>query len=139
MPDTTRLSAAAGSAAADAVTALLNGGFLDILDGTQPADADTAITTQVRLATLTFASPAFAPASGGIAVSNSLGSETNAPATGTATWFRTYKADHTTVVFDGSVGTAPPSNLVLTTTAILAGGGVSSGPLTYTQQRAPCP
>jgi len=127
-----KITTAAASAAADAVCALCNSGDFAIYDGSQPATANTAITTQVKLAGLTFAATAFGAASAGVATANAIGSDASADATGTATWFRAYKSDHTTAVFDGSVGPAT-ANLVLGSTAIVSGGVVSVTALTYTQ------
>jgi hypothetical protein len=121
------LDDAGANAAANAVTALCNSGFIDIMSGTQPA-ANGAATTV--LATVTFGATAFGSASGGVATANAIGSGT-AGATGTATWFRAYKSDHTTPVFDGSVGTAT-SNLNLNSTAISSGATVSVTSLSFT-------
>src|SRR4051812_10544117 len=112
-----KLSSAAASAAADAVLALLNNGFLDIYDGAQPATADTAVTTQTKLARLTFGAAAFAAAVNGVANANAIGSDSSADATGTASWFRALKSDGTSVVYDGSVGTSG-ANLNMNSVAI---------------------
>lgn len=118
--------------AIDAVTARLNSGYLRIYDGSQPADADTAITSQVLLAELRFNATAFAAASGGSASANSITSDTSANNTGTAAWYRALESDGTTVVMDGSVGTAT-SNLVLNTTSITTGGLVSCSSFVISQ------
>jgi hypothetical protein len=83
-PKLTNLGA---NSAADAVTALANSGFIKVYDGAQPATADTAITTQVLLATLTFGATAFGSAVAGVATANSITSDSAADATGTAAWF----------------------------------------------------
>ncbi len=130
-----KLSTQAANAAADAACALCNSGFFDIYDSTgtgQPATANTAITTQVKLAGLTFGATAFGAASAGVATANAIGSDASADATGTATWFRAWKSDHTTPVFDGSVGTSG-ANLNLLTTSIVATGVISISSFTYTQ------
>lgn len=49
MAKNTQLSNLAVNTEADALGALLNSGLLRIYDGTQPATADTAITTQVEI------------------------------------------------------------------------------------------
>lgn len=90
----------------DTLTAELNGGFIDIYDGAQPAGVSTAITTQVKLASLPLNATAFAAASGGVATANAITNDSDADATGTATWFRAYKSDHTTAIIDGTVGTS---------------------------------
>lgn len=92
--------------AGDAMAALLNSGKLNIYNGSQPATADTAVSTQTLLAQLTFGSTAFGASSGGIATANSITGDTDADATGTASWFRLFKSDGTTAVLDGSVGTS---------------------------------
>jgi hypothetical protein len=129
-----KLSNAAASAGADAILALLNNGFLDIYDGTQPSTADTAVSTQTKLARLTFGATAFATASNGAASANAITSDSSADATGTASWFRALKSDGTTVVYDGSVGTSG-CNLNLNSTAIQASAAVSVSSLSFTQSK----
>lgn len=124
----------AASAAADAVCALLNSGYLRIYDGTQPTNANTAVSTQTLLAELRFNATAFGAASNGVATANSITSDTAADATGTATWFRALKSDGTTVVFDGSVGTAS-ADMILNSVAISAGAAVSVSSFTYTENK----
>lgn len=106
MPLTPRLSNATVTAKIDAMTALLNGGFLDIYSGTQPATADTAITTQVRLASLALGTPAFGAGVNGVATANPIAADTDIAATATASWYRLWKSDHVSPVADGSVGLA---------------------------------
>ena len=109
----------------------LDGGFLDIYDGTQPVDADTPINAQVKLARLTFGTPAFDPAANGSASAKSIASDISADATGTATWFRCLKTNGTSV-FDGSVGTSG-ANLNLNSVIISAGALVSCSSFVVTQ------
>lgn len=130
-----KLSNAAANAAADAVCALANTGYLRIYDGTQAADADTAVSTQTLLAELRFGSTAFGAASGGIATANAISSDTSANATGTATWFRVLKSDGSTSLWDGSVGTSS-SNLVFSTTSFVANAQIDVSSFTYTQQKS---
>jgi hypothetical protein len=119
-------------ASVNAIAALVNSGFLKIYSGSQPTDANTAITSQTLLSTLTFGSTAFATATASgsagskvvTATANAIGSDTNAAATGTASWFRAYKSDNTTGAFDGSVGTSG-ADLNLNTTSIVSGATVS--------------
>ena len=124
------LSDAAANAAANAVTALCNGGTIQIRSGTQPANANAAATGTL-LVTLTFSATAFAAAAAGVASANAIGAA-NAVATGTATWFRALKSDGTTAVFDGSVGTSA-ADLVLSSVSLTSGGNVAVSSLTYTQ------
>lgn len=132
---TPKRSNVAVSAAADAVTALLDGGTLRIYDGTQPATANTAVSTQTLLAELTFGSPAFGSASNGVSTANAITADSSANAAGTATWFRALKADGTTPVFDGSVGTSD-ANLVLSSVSLSTGIAVSVTSLTYTETKS---
>ncbi len=127
-------SNAAVNAAADAVCDLLDNGYLRIYDGTQPTTADTAITTQTKLAELRFNATAFPAASAGVATANAITADTSADATGTASWFRALKSDGTTVVFDGSVGTSS-ADLVLNSVAISSGAQVSVTSFTYTENK----
>jgi hypothetical protein len=126
-----KLSETTVNAEADAHSALLNTGYLRIYDGTQPANADTAITSQTLLATLRFGSTAFGSSSGGIATANSITPDSSAAATGTATWYRTFKSDASTTVSDGSVSTSG-ANLNLNSTSIVAGSVVSVSAFVYT-------
>lgn len=124
----------AASTAADAMAALANGGFFDIYDGAQPATADTAVTTQNKLASLAFGNPAFAAAVNGVATANAITSAINALLTGTATWFRVYKSDHVTAVWDGSVGTAA-ADAIINSTAIQQNARVDCTALTLTENK----
>ncbi len=127
-----KLSDAAANAAADTVCALLNTGYLRIYDGTQAANANTALGVQQLLAELRFNSTAFGSAVAGVATANALTPDSSANNTGTASWFRALKSDGTTVVFDGSVGTSG-ANLNLNSVAISSGAAVSVSSFTYTQ------
>jgi hypothetical protein len=118
---------------------LPNSGKLELYTGTQPTDANTAIGAQVLLVTLTlnataFGTPVASGSAGSKVVTATAGSITSgtAVATGTATWFRCFKSDGTTVLFDGSVGTSG-CDLNLNTTAIVSGGTVAATALTITQ------
>lgn len=124
------LSDAGANAAINAITALLNSGSVKIYNGTQPTDANTAITNQVLLVSCSFGATAFAPAAGGVATANAITSGT-AVASGTGTWFRCYESNGTTGVYDGSVGTSG-CDLNITSTTISSGGtvGISSFVLT---------
>jgi sulfur carrier protein ThiS len=134
MANNPKLSNAEASAAADAVGTNANSGFLRIYNGTQPATADTAITTQTLLAELTLNADAFAAASNGVATANAITADSSANATGTATWFRVVRSNGTSVMFDGSVGTSN-ADLILNTTSIVAGANVSISSFTYTQSK----
>ena len=131
---TTQISTAARNAMADALAALLNTGFIDIYDGSQPAGPGTAITSQTKLAHLPLSATAFGSSSGGVATANAITTE-NAIATSTASWFRAYKADGTTAVIDGSVGTSG-CNINVNSTAFVSGAPVSVSAFTLTEPAA---
>jgi hypothetical protein len=121
-----KLSNAARSAAADAIADMCDAasaaGTIKIYDGTAPATADTAVTTQVLLATLTFSDPAFGAASNGVVTADTITDDSSADASGTATWARIEDSDGTNIM-DVDVGTAG-ATLVLNTTSIIAGAVV---------------
>lgn len=100
------ISVASANAALDALCALLNGGKLRIYDGTKPDSPDDAITTQNLLAEIGIGNPAFGAADAGVATANALTKDSDADATGTASWYRAFKSDGTTAVCDGTVGTS---------------------------------
>jgi hypothetical protein len=116
---------------ADFIGVALDSGFIRIYDGSQPATADTALSGQVLLAELTFGADAFPAASAGVLTANAIASDSSANATGTAAWARLLKTDGTSVVMDGTVGTAS-ANVVINSTAISAGAVVSCSSLTIT-------
>lgn len=126
-----QLSDAGANASVNGICALLNNGYLRIYSGTQPANANTAITSQTKLAELRWNATAFAAAVAGVASANAITSDTNT-VSGTATWFRALESDGTTVVFDGSVSTSG-ANINLTSTTIQTGGTLSVTTFTYTQ------
>lgn len=98
-------------------------GLLRVYDGSQPANPDTAITSQTKLAELTCNASAFAgSASGGVLTANAI-ANANATASGTASWFRLCKSDGTAVI-DGTVGTAG-TDLIIDNTSINSGQQVS--------------
>jgi hypothetical protein len=104
MPYHPQLTDLAANASANAVTALVTGGWYRIYDGVQPATADTPIAGQVLLASIRLGAPAFAPAVAGIAQGNAVQADLDIDANGTGTWFRAFKSDGTTPVYNGSVG-----------------------------------
>lgn len=127
MPNNLKLSNNVVNPQADALSDLADNGYLRIYDGTQPATADTAISTQVLLAELRFNATAAPAASNGVLTFNAITQDSSANNTGTASWFRALKSDGSTALFDGSVGTSG-SDINIATTSIVAGAivGVSS-------------
>jgi hypothetical protein len=116
----------------DAITTFAgNGAKLRIYDGTRPATGGTATNL---LAEFTLGTP-FAPAASGASLSPTLPSNTTGSNNGTATWFRIVKADGTTHVIDGSVGTSG-ADLNLNTTTISSGVAVSITSFTISRGNA---
>lgn len=116
---------------AQALADLLANGYLRIYEGSQPADADTAISSQTLLAELRFASPAESDITDGVITFDDLTADSSANATGTAQFFRALKSDGTTAVMDGSVGTSS-ADLVMNSTAIQSGAEVAVTSWTHT-------
>jgi len=120
-------------ASVNAVTALLNSGFLSIYSGSQPALNGSL--TGTLLAQLSFSATAFpsATASAGTvtATANAI-SPASAAATGTAGYFALLKSDNTTIVATGGVGTSG-SDLNLSTLSIQAGQTVSCSSFLITE------
>ena len=96
--------------------------IIRLYNGTQPANANTAISTQTLLVSLAI-SGAFGTDSNGTLTFSTINNGT-AVATGTASFFRIVKSDGTTVVMDGSVGTSS-ADLVLNTVSIVTGDTVA--------------
>ena len=95
-----------------------SGSIIRLYDGTQPTNANTAISTQTLIVSLTISGSFGTDSNGSI----TLGSVTNgtAVASSTATFFRIVKSDGTTVVMDGSVGTSG-ADMNLNSTTISSG------------------
>jgi hypothetical protein len=130
-----KIANATASAACNGVVDLLDNGYLRIYDGTQPANANTAVSTQTLLAELRYNATAFGAASNGVATANAFTADSSANATGTASWFRALASDGSTVVLDGSVGTSS-ADLVLSTTSIVSGSEVEVTSQTVTMPTA---
>lgn len=104
---------------------------LRIYNGTRPANANTAITSQTMLVELTCNATAFAAAaSGGVLTANAISNGT-AAATGTASWFRLWQSNGTTAIMDGDVSTSG-ADLNLNNTSIATGQTVSVTSFTVT-------
>jgi hypothetical protein len=104
---------------------------LRIYNGTRPANANTAITSQTMLVELTGNATAFAAAaSGGVLTANAISNGT-AAATGTASWFRLWQSNGTTAIMDGDVSTSG-ADVNLNNTSIATGQTVSVTSFTVT-------
>lgn len=99
-------------------------GTIKIYTGAQPASAGSA-PTGTLLGTLTLSDPAFGAAAAGEADASAITGDTSADASGTAGWFRSADSDGNTVI-DGSVSEAGGGgDLILDSTAIVAGGAIN--------------
>lgn len=126
MAATLSISNVAAKAAMDAVTLLVNAGsppgLLRIYSGTQPADADTALSGNTVLASFPMAADAFgdaADANPGATSTAAAISDVNASATGTATFFRILNAAALCIV-QGNVDTSS-ATCIVTTTSFVSG------------------
>lgn len=133
----TQLAIATVNAQANSLITSLANGWVRIYTGVQPANADTAISGQVLLAELRYAATAAPAPVNGLITFNAITADASANASGTAAWFRSFAADGTTVVMDGSIGlVGSVSNLELNSTAITAGATVSITSATHNVLRA---
>lgn len=121
----------------------LNGGtaaVFNIYDGTPPADADTALSSNNLLAQLTCAADAISSIGddtpGAIATFDTITSDSSADATGTASFFRLLTQSGGTVIAQGTVGTSS-ADLILNTTSITSGSTVSISSATVTLPEGP--
>lgn len=122
---------AAGDAVVDLIDAGAGAGTIKIYDGAQPANANTAISTQTLLAQLTFADPAFgATNTSGVATAGTIVDDSSADATGTASWARIEDSNSNTI-FDCDVGTSG-ATINLNTVSLTIGGVVSVTAFTLT-------
>jgi hypothetical protein len=84
--------------------------IIEIYDGTQPTDADTAVGAQTLLATLTMAATAFGSVSDdtphAIMTADTITGDSAADDDGTASWARFLTQSGGTVIMDCSVGTS---------------------------------
>ena len=133
MPLNSKISTEAANAELAALLALLDGGFMDLFDGVQPASVDTP-PSGTLLASLSLGSPAYnAPVNG--AADLAAPAAGVGIATGSATWLRLYKSDHASPLHDGSVGTSG-SNLNLVSALIMSGGAVTIEHYVLTQRKS---
>lgn len=121
------------AAALNAQLALLDGGYINIYSGTQPAATTTALTDQVLLSEHALSDPAFAPTTTATATANAIADDESANASGTATFYRAFDADDV-CHRQGSAGEAGSgAELILDESAIVAGGVVTVSSYSVTQ------
>lgn len=124
------LSDTTANAEAVAAATLHNTGTIQLYTGTKPANANTALSGNTLLATLTFSATAFPAPSAGVLTANAITSGT-AAATGTAVFARIFESNGTTVIGDLDVATSG-AGLNLNTTSIVTGATVSCSSYTHT-------
>lgn len=120
------------NAAVDLIDAGPAAGTVQIRTGAQPASAGSAATGTL-LGTLTLSDPAFVDAVNGTATASAVTGDSSADASGTAGWFRVLDSTGATVM-DGSItGAGGGGDMILDSTAIVAGGTISVTSWTVTQ------
>jgi hypothetical protein len=123
------LTDATANAMESAKIVLMNSGTILIYSGPQPANANTPLSGNVLLVTLTFSVTAFNAPVGGQATANAIQSGTAINA-GLATFARIYQSGGAAVM-DVAVGLVGSGAYIqLSTTSIVAGGLVSISSLT---------
>lgn len=133
-----KIDNAAAVAACNAIVDTVDSGgagTMVIYDGTIPADADVAITSQNALVTWTLQATAFgaaADATPGATATLTAPSTANptASATGTATFFRLISGGGN-VVLQGTCGTSD-ADMIMSTTSIVTGENVTLNSMTFT-------
>lgn len=127
-----RIATAVQNALADELDNRVNSGSAagtcKIYDGTQPANANTAVSSQTLLATFTLDNPAFGSASSGVVTLGGTPRTTTGAAAGTATWARIASGGTggSGTIFDCDVtGTGGGGTLQLNTTTISVGVNLS--------------
>lgn len=132
MANNFKLSIQACNDLLDGYKAQYNSGYLRIYDGTQPTNPDTAIGGQVLLAELVFNATAFGAASNRVITAAAITGDASANNSGTASWFRLFKSNGTTVMADGTVGTSA-CDINFNSVAISSGATVNVTAFTITQ------
>lgn len=115
---------------ADALRTSLNTGWLRIYSGTPPANADAALSGNTLLAELRFNATSAPAAVNGLLTFNAITADASNNASGTATFFRAFRSDGTTLEFQGTVGTGGEA-LNLASTTITAGLSTSVTAFSY--------
>jgi len=105
---------------------------INIYSGTQPATADTALSGNTLLGTLTASAVMWGAASNGVLTLATVTDDSSADATGTASFARILTQAAGATVFDCDVGTTG-TTIILNSVSIVSGGtiAISSGSMTY--------
>lgn len=116
---------------ADKINAGSGAGKILFYTGTMPADADTAITSQVLLGTLVCSDPCASVTTPTITF-GAITQDDAADASGTATWCRIVDSDDGKCVDLDVTAAAGTGAVKLNTTTIVAGGPIRMNSLTVT-------
>jgi hypothetical protein len=138
MAKDTQLSTETVNAEADALARLLDNGYMRIYSGVKPATANTALSGNTLLAELRFAATSAPAPPPGVITFNGLTADSDADATGTASFARCLKADGASAVMDVTSGDAAdaPVNVQLNSKAIQQHAQVSVSSFTHTVAKA---
>ncbi len=107
------------------------GGKMKVYTGTRPTNANTAITSQTLLGTLTFSSTSAPDASSGVLTFSTITEDSSADSGGTIGWARITDSDDN-VVFDATAGTSGGVVLTFNTLAVVALGPIQCSAFTIT-------
>jgi hypothetical protein len=107
-------------------------GYLRFYSGTKPADANTSLAGNTLLGELRFAATAFPSTSTDTLTANALTADSDADATGTASFARCFESDGTTVIGDLTVGTSG-ADIIMPTLAIAQHIQISISSLTISE------
>lgn len=126
------------NASVDALTALANLGFLRIYSGPIPEECDDPAGAGSVLAEFALPDPAFAAAVDGYAAMDCSPplEDASAANSGVATWYRVFKADGTSPLWQGQVGaTGSGKSVEVNTVNIQAGAVVTLTAFTVLQPK----
>lgn len=129
------LTNAIRSSQIDTYKALFNNGFMRFYSGARPATADTALSGNTLLATVTFAATAFGASINGVCSNNAPASNEASAVAGTCSFVRFFASNGTTVNGDASVSTTGSDVNIAAGTTFTANAQVTlaAGALTLTQ------
>lgn len=129
-----RVAVARRSAALVTFITPSNGGKLRIYSGARPANADASLGAAVLLAELTMNATSFSE-SGGVLTAGAITADSDADATGTASFARLFQSDGTTAVSDFGVTIGAPAagtEVQLNTLSIVQHAVISCSAFTIT-------
>ena len=114
-----QLSVVEMNAIANLVATAHNNGYINFYSGPEPSTVDTPLVVgNVLMASFRFAATAFATSVAGLIVANPIAS-TAILASGTLVFFRTFAADGTTALVQGTIGLGVVGIVTQTTTTVV--------------------